>query len=150
MIDEMAKKDYDLFDMFCFGGTQSIFEVESLRDKVVYLDDHSNIVLTDAKLVQQIRCVSRKWDKHLIIDKIEAAGLNKGPSLINEKALKEIFEINDGRLYISVKTRMAISRLWLASNSKHKSSRSNERIDKEVDSFFFFCVKNYTPYTIVI
>ena len=49
MFDEMAKKDYDLFDMFCFGGTSSIFEVENLKGKVVYLDDHNNI-LTDQQL----------------------------------------------------------------------------------------------------
>ena len=101
MFGAMMSKGYDIFDMFCFGGTRSIFEVENLRDKVVYLDGHSNIILTDAKLVPQMGCVSRKWDKRLIIDKIEAAGLDKDPSLINEKTLKDIFEVNHpGRLYI--------------------------------------------------
>ena len=101
MLNEMAKKDYDLFDMFCFGGTRSIFEVESLRDKVVYLDGHSNIILTDAKLVPQMGCVSHVWDKRLIIDKIEEKGLDKNPSLITEKNLKDLFEVDhDGRLYI--------------------------------------------------
>ena len=50
MFDEMAKKDYDLFDMFCFGGTRSIFEIADLKDKVVYLDGHDNTVITDKHL----------------------------------------------------------------------------------------------------
>ena len=45
--------------------------------------------------------VTRVWDKRLIIDKIEAAGSDKDPSLINENALKDLFDINhDGRLYL--------------------------------------------------
>lgn len=101
MINQMMSRDYDIFDMFCFGGTSSIFEVANLRDKVAYLDDRNNIVLTDKKLVPCMGAVTRKWDKRLIIDKIEEAELNKDPSLINEKELKDIFEINhNGRLYI--------------------------------------------------
>lgn len=101
MFGAMMSKGYDLFDMFCFGGTSSIFDVENLRDKVVYLDDHNNIVVTDKKIVPCMGAVTHVWDKRLIIDKIEAAGLDKNPALISEKALKDLFEVNhDGRLYI--------------------------------------------------
>ena len=101
MVNKMVEKDYDMFDMFCFGGTRSIFEVENLRDKVVYLDDHSNIILTDKKLVPCMGAVTHVWDKKLVIDKIEEKGLDKNPSLITEKNLKDLFEVDhDGRLYI--------------------------------------------------
>lgn len=101
MFNAMMSKGYDLFDMFCFGGTRSIFEVENLRDNVVYLDDHSNIILTDKKLVPCMGAVSRVWDKKRIIGRIEEKGLDKNPSLINEDTLKEIFEVSHpGRLYI--------------------------------------------------
>ena len=101
MFRTMVSKGYDLFDMCCFGGTRSIFEVENLKDKIVYLDDHSNIILTDKKLVPCMGAVTHVWDKRLIIDKIEGKGLDKNPSLINEKALKDLFEVDhDGRLYI--------------------------------------------------
>ena len=101
MFGAMMSKGYDIFDMFCFGGTRSIFEVENLRDKVVYLDDHSNIILTDKQLKPCMGAVTHVWDKKLVISRIEEAGLDKDPSLINEDTLKEIFEVNhDGRLYI--------------------------------------------------
>ena len=101
MFGAMMSKGYDLFDMFCFGGTSSIFEIENFKGKVVYLDDHNNIILTDKKLVPCMGAVTHVWDKRLIINKIEAAGLDKNPALINEKALKDLFEVNhDGRLYL--------------------------------------------------
>ena len=101
MFIKMEEKDYDLFDMFCFGGTRSIFEVENLKGKVVYLDDHNNIILTDQQLKPCMDAVTRVWDKRLIIKRIEEAGLDKDPALITEKALKEIFEVNhSGRLYL--------------------------------------------------
>ena len=101
MFGAMMSKGYDIFDMFCFGGTRSIFEVENLRDKVVYLDDHSNIILTDKQLKPCMGAVTHVWDKRLIIDKIEEKGLDKNPSLITEKNLKDLFEVDhDGRLYI--------------------------------------------------
>ena len=100
MTNKMVEKDYDMFDMLCFGGTRSIFEIEDLRDKVAYVDDKA-IVIIDKKLIPQMGCVSRVWDKRLILDRIEEKGLGKNPSLINEDTLKEIFEVNhDGRLYI--------------------------------------------------
>ena len=101
MFIKMAEKEYDILDMFCFGGTSSIFEVENLRDKVVYLDDHNNIILTDKKLVPCMGAVTHVWDKRLIINRIEEAGLDKNPALITEEALKDLFEVDhDGRLYI--------------------------------------------------
>ena len=101
MIDEMMSKGYDIFDMFCFGGTSSIFEVENLKGKVVYLDDHNNIILTDKQLKPCMGAVTHVWDKKLVISRIEEAGLDKNPTLINEKALKNLFEVDhDGRLYI--------------------------------------------------
>ena len=101
MFGAMMSKGYDLFDLFCFGGTSSIFEIENLKGKVVYLDDHDNIVVTDKKLVPCMGAVTHVWDKHCIIDKIEAAGLDKNPALITEKNLKDLFEVeHDGRLYL--------------------------------------------------
>ena len=45
--------------------------------------------------------VTHVWDKRLILDRIEKKGLDNNPSLITEKNLKDLFEVDhDGRLYI--------------------------------------------------
>ena len=87
--------------MLFHGGTSELFGVENIKEKKVYLDDHSNIILTDKKLVPCMGAVTHVWDKRLIISRIEEAGLDKNPALINEKNLKDLFEVDhDGRLYI--------------------------------------------------
>lgn len=99
-LNKMNEEGFDTFDMFCCGGTSFVFEVEDLRNKAVYLDGDT-IVLTDKKLKPCMGCESHAWDPDLIIGRIEAAGLDKDPSLIKEDILKVIFKVkHEGRLYI--------------------------------------------------
>ena len=99
-VNRMNEEGFDMFDVFCCGATSFIFEVGDLKGAVVYLED-DKIVLTDKKLKPCMGCESHAWDKELIIARIEAAGLDKDPSLIKEDILKVIFKVKrDGRLYI--------------------------------------------------